>query len=89
MLRAAVGGRAGARLHGDQQPARAARRNARLACQARSDGAPAVVVSDPHAALERAGELVGPDGVVVATGSIYLIADVLLRPQGGPAGSTL
>jgi dihydrofolate synthase/folylpolyglutamate synthase len=43
--------------------------------------------SDPTAALGRARELAGPDGVAVATGSIYLIAD-LLRPAGR-ARSTL
>jgi dihydrofolate synthase/folylpolyglutamate synthase len=39
------------------------------------------VVSDPLAALRRARSLAGPDGVALATGSIYLIAD-LLRPIG-------
>ena len=42
---------------------------------------------DPRRALERARELAGPGGVVLATGSIYLIAD-LLRDDRGP-GSTL
>ncbi len=51
-------------------------------------GAAASVLVDPHLALERARELAGEDGVVLATGSIYLIAD-LLRPQGAPAGSKL
>ncbi len=37
----------------------------------------AEVVRDPGKALERARELAGPEGVVVATGSIYLIADLL------------
>jgi dihydrofolate synthase/folylpolyglutamate synthase len=37
--------------------------------------------NDPAAALERARELAGPGGVALATGSIYLIAD-LLRPAG-------
>ncbi len=37
------------------------------------------VVRDPRAALRRGRELAGPDGVVLATGSIYLVAD-LLRP---------
>ncbi len=36
----------------------------------------AEVVGDPHAALARARQLAGLDGVVVATGSIYLIADL-------------
>ena len=35
---------------------------------------------EPRAALARARELAGPDGAVIATGSIYLIADAGLRP---------
>ena len=35
------------------------------------------IVREPHAALRRARELAGPDGVVVATGSLYLISDLL------------
>jgi dihydrofolate synthase/folylpolyglutamate synthase len=35
------------------------------------------IVSDPRQALARARELAGTDGVVVATGSIYLVADLL------------
>jgi dihydrofolate synthase/folylpolyglutamate synthase len=42
------------------------------------------IVADPHAAVARAGTLAGPEGAVVATGSIYLIAD-LLRPRGSDA----
>jgi dihydrofolate synthase/folylpolyglutamate synthase len=38
------------------------------------------IVREPHAALARARELAGPGGFVLATGSIYLIAD-LLAPQ--------
>jgi dihydrofolate synthase/folylpolyglutamate synthase len=45
------------------------------------------IVGEAHAALQRARELAGPDGVALATGSIYLIAD-LLRPAGA-ARSTL
>jgi dihydrofolate synthase/folylpolyglutamate synthase len=45
-------------------------------------GGPVEVVREPHAALERARELAGPEGAVLATGSIYLVAD-LLRPAGG------
>jgi dihydrofolate synthase/folylpolyglutamate synthase len=44
-------------------------------------------VGEPRAALERARALAGPDGVALATGSIYLIAD-LIRPEGR-ARSTL
>ena len=40
-------------------------------------GPPAEIVRDPRAALERARTLAGPDGVVLATGSIYLVADLL------------
>lgn len=45
------------------------------------------IVGEAHAALEQARALAGPDGVALATGSIYLIAD-LLRPVGA-ARSTL
>jgi dihydrofolate synthase/folylpolyglutamate synthase len=48
----------------------------------------ATVVVGPHRALARARELAGEQGVVLATGSIYLIAD-LLRPEGARGGSTL
>ena len=40
-------------------------------------GAPAEAVGDPHAALARAREKAGEDGAVIATGSIYLIADLV------------
>jgi dihydrofolate synthase/folylpolyglutamate synthase len=40
----------------------------------------AVTVGDPKAALERAKELAGPGGAVLATGSIYLIADLVREP---------
>ena len=43
---------------------------------------------DPLAALERARGWPGPDGVVLATGSIYLIAD-LLAPAGRRRASML
>jgi len=51
-------------------------------------GAGATVVPGPHRALARARELAGEDGVVLATGSIYLIGD-LIRPPGAPGGSRL
>ncbi len=40
-------------------------------------GPPSEIVRDPHAALWRGRELAGPDGLVLATGSIYLVADLL------------
>jgi len=56
-------------------------------CHQLGFGGEVVVEGDPRRALERARELAGPDGVALATGSIYLIAD-LLRPAGR-ARSTL
>jgi dihydrofolate synthase / folylpolyglutamate synthase len=38
--------------------------------------------------VERARELAGPDGAVLATGSIYLVAD-LIRPEGARRVSAL
>ncbi|MGH2837780.1 MAG: bifunctional folylpolyglutamate synthase/dihydrofolate synthase [Thermoleophilaceae bacterium] len=46
------------------------------------------VVADPKAALSRARELAGPEGAVLATGSIYLIAD-LVRERDAARASTL
>ncbi len=40
-----------------------------------------LVEPDPHRALARARDLAGPEGAVLATGSIYLVAD-LLGPRG-------
>jgi dihydrofolate synthase / folylpolyglutamate synthase len=45
-------------------------------------GPPAEIVPDPHRALQRARELAGPRGVVIATGSLYLIADLLSCSRG-------
>jgi dihydrofolate synthase/folylpolyglutamate synthase len=52
------------------------------------DGPPTEIVAEPVDALTRARELAGPSGVVLATGSIYLIAD-LLRPIGQGRASML
>jgi dihydrofolate synthase/folylpolyglutamate synthase len=43
-------------------------------------GPPSEIVADPQAAVARAQELAGPDGAVLATGSIYLVADLLAEP---------
>jgi dihydrofolate synthase / folylpolyglutamate synthase len=51
-------------------------------------GPPAETVAEPSAALERAVALAGTAGAVVATGSIYLIAD-LVREHAGAKASTL
>jgi dihydrofolate synthase / folylpolyglutamate synthase len=44
-------------------------------------GPPSEIVPAPHRALARGRELAGGDGVVIATGSIYLIADLLAPVQ--------
>jgi dihydrofolate synthase/folylpolyglutamate synthase len=49
---------------------------------------PSEIVPEPTRALARARELAGPEGVVIATGSIYLIAD-LLSPAGRRRASIL
>ena len=51
-------------------------------------GPPVETVAGPRAALARARELAGPEGAVLATGSIYLIAD-LVREDAGARASTL
>jgi dihydrofolate synthase/folylpolyglutamate synthase len=48
----------------------------------------AETVADPRAALARAREIAGPSGAVVATGSIYLIAD-LVREDPAQRASAL
>jgi dihydrofolate synthase/folylpolyglutamate synthase len=48
-------------------------------------GPPSEVVRDPHAAVRTARALAGDDGVVLATGSIYLVADVLRPASEGRA----
>jgi dihydrofolate synthase/folylpolyglutamate synthase len=52
------------------------------------DGPPSEIVRDPRAAVRRARELAGPEGVVLATGSIYLVAD-LVRPESEGRASIL
>jgi len=54
----------------------------------RLDGPAAETVAGPRAALARAREIAGPDGAVVATGSIYLIAD-LVRDEASARASAL
>ena len=63
---------------------------ATLASLAGQVGAPPTtrVEADPRRAVALARELAGAGGVVLATGSIYLVAD-LLRPAGAGRGSTL
>ena len=51
------------------------------------NGPPAEVVLNPKEALERARALAGPDGAVLATGSIYLIADLVTQRDGARAST--
>jgi dihydrofolate synthase/folylpolyglutamate synthase len=51
-------------------------------------GPPSETIADPRVALERARELAGAAGAVLATGSIYLVAD-LVRPDALARASTL
>jgi dihydrofolate synthase / folylpolyglutamate synthase len=51
-------------------------------------GPPAETVADPREAVLRAGAIAGPAGAVLATGSIYLIAD-LVRAESGARASSL
>jgi len=44
-------------------------------------GPPSEIVPNPRAAVARAQELAGPAGAVLATGSIYLVADLLGDPE--------
>ena len=54
---------------------------------AKLGGPPSKIVADPRAAVQRARELAGEGGAVVATGSIYLIADLVREPGGQRASS--
>jgi dihydrofolate synthase/folylpolyglutamate synthase len=51
-------------------------------------GPPSETIADPRAALMHARELAGEGGAVLATGSIYLIAD-LVRTESAARASTL
>ena len=70
------------------QPARAAAGDARVAVGAARRAASPSWRRDPRRALARARELAGAGGVVLATGSIYLVAD-LLAPAGQRSASML
>ena len=61
------------------QPARAAAGHARRP-RAQGRGPRREIEPDPRRAVERARELAGPNGTVLATGSIYLVADLLSAP---------
>jgi dihydrofolate synthase / folylpolyglutamate synthase len=56
---------------------------------AKLDGPPSETVGDPLAAVRRARELAGPAGAVLATGSIYLVADLVRGAQSDARASRL
>ena len=79
MLRALLGKAAGAVFTRSRNPR--ALSPATLASLAEQlGGPPSEIVADPRAAVARAQELAGPGGAVLATGSIYLVADLLGVP---------
>jgi dihydrofolate synthase/folylpolyglutamate synthase len=45
-------------------------------------------VAEPEEALSRARELAGDEGALLVTGSLYLLADLIVRRQGVPWGSS-
>jgi len=45
-------------------------------------------VPEPDAALDRGRELAGEDGAVLVTGSLYLLADLIVRLQHVPWDSS-
>ena len=79
MLRALLGNTAGAVFTSSSNP-RALSPATLASLAAQLGGPPSEVVPDPRAAVARARELAGPGGAVVATGSIYLVADLLAEP---------
>ena len=79
MLRELVGLSTGAVFTASQNP-RALSPATLASLWSQLGGPPAEIEADPHAAVRRARELAGADGAVVATGSIYLVADLLAAP---------
>jgi dihydrofolate synthase/folylpolyglutamate synthase len=56
---------------------------------ARQAGLRTEVEPDPRRALARARELARPDGVALATGSLYLLADLKRPPDADRRASAL
>jgi dihydrofolate synthase/folylpolyglutamate synthase len=78
MLRALV--RECARVSPRRRTRARSRRRRLASLWSQLSGPPAEIESQPHAAVRLARELAGEDGAVVATGSIYLVADLLAAP---------
>jgi dihydrofolate synthase / folylpolyglutamate synthase len=79
MLRELVGLSAGAVFTASQNP-RALSPATLASLWSQLGGPPAEIEASPHAAVRRAREIAGEGGAVVATGSIYLVADLLAEP---------
>ena len=63
-----------------RRPTRARSRRRRSRRSPSSSAASAEIVPEPRAAVARAQALAGPDGAVIVTGSIYLIAELVSAP---------
>jgi dihydrofolate synthase / folylpolyglutamate synthase len=79
MLRALLGRTEGAVFTRSRNP-RALSPATLASLAAQLGGPPSEIVPDPRAAVVRAQELAGPDGAVLATRSIYLVADLIAEP---------
>jgi dihydrofolate synthase/folylpolyglutamate synthase len=79
MLRALAGKVSGAVFTSSTNP-RALSPATLASLWAQVGGGESEIAADPRAAVRRAQELAGPDGAVLATGSIYLVADLLAEP---------
>jgi dihydrofolate synthase/folylpolyglutamate synthase len=86
MLRAVS--RAGPTLVATSSGSARAIASAELARRAEPFFATVVAVDGPAAALARGRELAGPDGAVLVTGSLYLLADLSVRSQRIPWASS-
>jgi dihydrofolate synthase / folylpolyglutamate synthase len=79
MLRALAGKTSGAVFTSSTNP-RALSPATLASLWAQVGGGESEIAAEPRAAVRRAQELAGPDGAVVATGSIYLVADLVAEP---------
>ncbi|MGZ8647772.1 MAG: bifunctional folylpolyglutamate synthase/dihydrofolate synthase [Solirubrobacteraceae bacterium] len=79
MLRALAGNTSGAVFTSTTNP-RALSPATLASLWAQVGGGASDIAADPREAVRRAQELAGPDGAVLATGSIYLVADLLAEP---------
>ncbi|HET9737079.1 MAG TPA: cyanophycin synthetase [Solirubrobacteraceae bacterium] len=79
MLRALAGKTSGAVFTSSTNP-RALSPATLASLWAQVGGGASEIAAEPRAAVRRAQELAGPEGAVLATGSIYLVADLVAEP---------